>query len=63
MNIFRNFIPYIEIVFILVLLALCYLGHLSLHETKTQPRLKWILPGLVGLAILSIILLIFVVFS
>lgn len=68
MNLLVKFIPYIEALFILTMLGLGYLGYLSLsgktsQRNQNRAKLKWILSGLMGLAILSITLLIWVSFS
>ena len=56
MNIFVKLIPTIELLFILALLGLGYLGYLSSTGEanllkKNRFRLPWILAGLIGLAV------------
>lgn len=68
MSIVIKVIPYVEIFFILMVLGLGCLSYLSSYGTEKQrnqnrSKLKWILSGLFGLALLSIILLIFISFS
>ena len=70
MNIFIRVIPFIELFLILAMLGLVVLGYLSLQSRTNQPDQnqhgfaeKWVLPGLMGLAILAIVLLLMVAFS
>ena len=69
MNVFIQIIPFIELLFILAMLGLVALGYLPLQSKTNQPDQhqyrfaeKWVLPGLIGLAILAIILLLMAAF-
>jgi hypothetical protein len=67
MNIFIKIIPMIEVLLILAMLGLSGFGYRFLPAKKIQPnqnqrRLKWILSGLLGLAGVSITLLLFFCF-
>jgi O-antigen/teichoic acid export membrane protein len=64
MNIFIQIIPFIELLLILAMMGLGSFGYFSLREKANQPSQnqyrsieRWVLPGLIGLAILAIILL------
>lgn len=64
MSMFIKIIPYIELILVLSMLGLGSLGYLSLWRKADQPgqsqltsAAKWVLPGLIGLAILAILLL------
>jgi hypothetical protein len=68
-NVFIKVIPFIELLLILAMLGLVGLGYLSLQAETDQPDQnryrsagKWVLPGLIGLAVLAIILLLIVAF-
>lgn len=68
MNTLVEWIPYIESLFVLAMLGLGYRGYLSLSQEKKQDyqsiyRLKWIFLGLVGLALLLIVLFFWICFS
>lgn len=63
-----EWIPYIELLFVLAMLGLGYRGYLSLangnkQDNQSASKLnKWILSGLSGLAFLLIALLFFISF-
>ena len=70
MSVFVKVIPFIELLLILAILGLGSLGYLSLLNKENQVSQnqfafawKWILPGLLGLAILAIFLLVMVSFT
>lgn len=68
MSVFVKVIPYIEFLLVLVMLALIGLDYLSLWsnppgQNQYKSAGKWVLPGLVGLAILAILLLFVVSFA
>ena len=67
---FIKAIPYVELVLVLAMLLFGYLGYLDL-QAKTNQHIqshkfafagKWVLPGLLALALLSIILLFIISF-
>jgi hypothetical protein len=69
MNFFIKIIPFIELLLILAMLGLVGLGYLSLQGETNQSDQnryrsvgKWVLPGLIALAILAITLLLMVSF-
>jgi hypothetical protein len=69
MNIFVRIIPFIELLLVLAVLGLGSLGYLILSRKPDQSGYnqyksieKWVMPGLIGLAILAILLLFIVSF-
>ena len=70
MSVFVKIIPCIELLLVLAMLALGGLGYLSLWskaanlpgQNQYRSAGKWVLPGLIGLAILAILLLFVVSF-
>jgi hypothetical protein len=69
MSVFVKVIPFIELLLVLAMLGLAGIGYLSLHAGTNQPGRnrygaieKWVLPGLIGLAVLAITLLLMVTF-
>jgi hypothetical protein len=69
MSVFVKVIPFIELLLVLAMLGLAGIGYLSLYTGTNQPdqnryRIigKWVVPGLIGLAVLAITLLLMVAF-
>ena len=69
MSIVIRVIPFIELLLVLAMLGLGSLGYLSLMDkadqqgqNQYQSAGKWVLPGLIGLAILAVILFLMVSF-